>query len=84
MKATGIVRRMDDLGRVVIPKAGRVHRFVLCTTIANFYNFPKEVNSCLDYYNSRHIKAKRKGLPPVLYGQQALSAAQTIFSFNIV
>ena len=28
----------------------------------------------LDYYDNRRIKAKRKGLPPALYRQQALSA----------
>jgi DNA-binding MarR family transcriptional regulator len=29
----------------------------------------------LDYYNNRRIKAKRKGLPPAIHRQQALSAA---------
>ena len=29
----------------------------------------------LDYYNNRRIKAKRKGLPPAIHGQQAHLAA---------
>lgn len=29
----------------------------------------------LDYCNNRKIKAKRKGLPPAIHRQQALSAA---------
>ncbi|WP_157723502.1 IS3 family transposase [Anaerotignum neopropionicum] len=29
----------------------------------------------MDYYNNRRSKAKRKGLPPALHRQQALSAA---------
>ena len=41
MKATGIVRRIDDLGRVVIPKEiGRTMRIregePLCTTFTSF------------------------------------------------
>ncbi|WP_430472440.1 IS3 family transposase [Yeguia hominis] len=29
----------------------------------------------MDYYNKRRIKAKRKGLPPAIHRQQALSVA---------
>jgi len=36
---------------------------------------PKELIDYLNYYNNRRIKANRKGLPPALHRQQALSAA---------
>ena len=35
-------------------------------------HFNLELISYLDYYNNYHIKAKLKGLPPALHGQQAL------------
>lgn len=38
-------------------------------------HFKKELADYLDYYNHRRIKAKLKGLPPVLHRQQALAAA---------
>ena len=80
MKATGIVRRMDDLGRVVISKAGRVHRFVLCTTIANFYNFPKELNSCLDYSSRQSERACR----PFFTDNKPFRLLKQFFPLNIV
>ena len=38
-------------------------------------HFKQELIAYLDYYNNRRIKAKLKGLPPVIHRQQALSAA---------
>ena len=38
-------------------------------------HFKRELVEYLDYYNNRRIKAKRKGLPPAIHRQQALSAA---------
>ena len=38
-------------------------------------HFKQELIEYLDYYNNRRIKAKRKGLPPAIHRQQALSAA---------
>ena len=38
-------------------------------------HFEQELIEYLDYYNNRRIKAKRKGLPPAIYRQQALSVA---------
>ena len=38
-------------------------------------HFKRELVDYLDYYNSRRIKAKLKGLPPAFHRQQALSAA---------
>ena len=38
-------------------------------------HFKQELVEYLDYYNNRRIKAKLKGLPPVLHRQQALSVA---------
>ena len=38
-------------------------------------HFKLELIEYLDYYNNRRIKAKRKGLPPALHRQQALSVA---------
>ena len=37
--------------------------------------FKQELIEYLDYYNDRRIKAKRKGLPPAIHRQQALSVA---------
>ena len=38
-------------------------------------HFKQELIEYLDYYNNHGIKAKRKGLPPAIHRQQALSAA---------
>ena len=38
-------------------------------------HFKQELIAYLDYYNNHRIKAKLKGLPPVLHRQQALSVA---------
>ena len=39
-------------------------------------HFKQELIEYMDYYNNHHrIKAKRKGLPPAIHSQQALSAA---------
>ena len=38
-------------------------------------HFKQELLDYLDYYNNRRIKSKRKGLPPAIHRQQALSAA---------
>ena len=38
-------------------------------------HFKQELIEHLDSYNNRRIKAKRKGLPPVIHRQQALSDA---------
>jgi len=38
-------------------------------------HFEQELIDYLDYYNNRRIKAKLKGLPPVLHRQQALMIA---------
>ena len=38
-------------------------------------HFKQEAADYLDYYNNRRIKTKRKGLPPALHRQQALSGA---------
>ena len=38
-------------------------------------HFKRELIDYLDYYNNRRIKAKLKGLPPVIHRQQALSAS---------
>ncbi|WP_366448931.1 IS3 family transposase [uncultured Pseudoflavonifractor sp.] len=35
----------------------------------------QELVDYLDYYNNRRIRMKRKGLPPALHRQQALSVA---------
>ena len=50
MKATGIVRRVDDLGRIVIPKEIRRTLRVRegdpsCTTLTSFDLFCRGVNS---------------------------------------
>ena len=36
-------------------------------------HFKQELIEYLDYYNNRRIKAKSKGLQPVIHRQQALS-----------
>ena len=37
-------------------------------------HFKQELIEYMDYYNNHRIKAKRKGLPPAIHRQQALSA----------
>lgn len=41
----------------------------------SFDHFTAELTEYLDYYNNRRIKAKLKGLPPILHRQQALNAS---------
>ncbi len=43
--------------------------------IRNGSRIKQELIEYLDYYNNHRIKAKRKGLPPAIHRQQALSAA---------
>ena len=55
MKATGIVRRIDDLGRVVIPKEiRRVLRIrdgdPLLTTLTSFDRFCLAIHSVVERY----------------------------------
>ena len=38
-------------------------------------HFKQKLIDYLDYYNNRRIKAKRKGFPPAIHRQQALSVA---------
>ena len=38
-------------------------------------HFKQKLVEYLEYYNNRRIKAKLKGLPPVIHRQQALSDA---------
>ena len=38
-------------------------------------HFKSKLTEYLNYCNNRRAKAKRKGLPPALHGQQALSTA---------
>jgi bifunctional DNA-binding transcriptional regulator/antitoxin component of YhaV-PrlF toxin-antitoxin module len=56
MKATGIVRRIDDLGRVVIPKEIRRtmrirERAPLLTTLTLFDRFCWAIHSIVERYN---------------------------------
>ena len=58
MKATGIVRRIDDLGRVVIPKEiRRVLRIrdgdPLLTTLTPFDKFCFAIHSMVERYKAR-------------------------------
>ena len=48
---------------------------LVCRVRMKKYRFKQELIEYLDYYNNRRIKAKRKGLPPAIHRQQALSAA---------
>ena len=57
MKATGIVRRIDDLGRVVIPKEIRRTLRIregdpLQTTLTQFDKFCFGVHSVVNRYNN--------------------------------
>ena len=47
---------------------------LVCRVRMKKYRFKQELIEYLDYYN-RRINAKRKGLPPAIHRQQALSAA---------
>ena len=58
MKATGIVRRLDDLGRVVIPK--EIHRTLrlnegapLLTTLTDFDRFCFAIHSVVERMKAR-------------------------------
>lgn len=55
MKATGVVRRIDDLGRVVIPKEIRkVHRIKEGEPLLTTLNIINKTTNCLEtlaYYN---------------------------------
>ena len=56
MKATGIVRRIDDLGRVVIPKEIRRTMRIregapLLTTLTDFDWFCIAIHSVVERYN---------------------------------
>ena len=58
MKATGIVRRIDDLGRVVIPKEIRRTMRIregdpLLTTLTLFGKFCWAIHSVVERYNER-------------------------------
>ena len=60
MKATGIVRRIEDLGRVVIPKKiGRTMRIregdPLLTTLTPFDKFCIAIHSVVERYNNLNI-----------------------------
>ena len=48
---------------------------LVCRVRMKKYRFKQELIEYLDSYNNRRIKAKRKGLPPAIHRQQALSAA---------
>ena len=58
MKATGIVRRIDDLGRVVIPKEIRRTMRIReggpsLTTLTPFDKFCMAIHSVVERYNER-------------------------------
>ena len=58
MKATGIVHRVDDLGRIVIPKEIRRTLKIregdpLLTTLTPFDKFCIAIHSVLERYNKR-------------------------------
>ena len=58
MKATGIVRRIDDLGRVVIPKEIRRTMRIregepLLTTLTPIDRFCVAIHSVVERYNER-------------------------------
>ena len=64
MKATGIVRRIDDLGRVVIPKEIRRTLRIregdpLLTTLTVEEKFIYGLRSFCARYNNRYIHRKR-------------------------
>ena len=53
----------------------RLHRIFGGLEFDSMEHFKQELIAYLDYYNNHRIKAKLKGLPPVLHRQQALSVA---------
>ena len=58
MKATGIVRRVDDLGRIVIPKEIRRTLRIRegdpsCATLTPFDNFCWAIHSVVERYKAR-------------------------------
>ena len=58
MKATGIVRRIDDLGRVVIPKEIRRTMRIregdpLLTTLTPFDKFYQAIHSVIERYKTK-------------------------------
>ena len=60
MKATGIVRRIDDLGRVVIPKEIRRTMRIregdpLQTTLTLFDKFNWAIHSVVNRYNKQRV-----------------------------
>ena len=60
MKATGIVRRIDDLGRVVIPKEIRRTMRIregdpLLTTLTPFDKFCWAIHNVVERYNEQRI-----------------------------
>ena len=60
MKATGIVRRIDDLGRVVIPKEIRRTMRIregdpLLTTLTPFDRFCFAIHSVVNRYNKQGV-----------------------------
>ena len=65
MKATGIVRRVDDLGRIVIPKEIRRTLRIregdpLCTTLTSFDLFLRGI---MTFTERVHGKAKEQYIP---------------------
>ena len=58
--------------RLILLECDDVLRFFI--TDSSEY-FKQELVEYLDYYNSRRIKAKLKGLSPAIHRQQALSVA---------
>ena len=65
MKATGIVRRIDDLGRVVIPKEIRHTMRIregdsLLTTLTPFDKFCLAIHSLVNRYKIGAVKKQSK------------------------
>ena len=63
MKATGIVRRIDDLGRVVIPKEIRRTMRIregdpLLTTLTPFDKFYWGIHSVIERYNRQQKRSR--------------------------
>ena len=70
-------RKGNCLGNAVIENFfGLLKRGLLSLQkFESMVQFRSESIGSLSYYNHRRSKAKRKGLPPVIYRQQALPAA---------
>lgn len=61
MKATGILRRIDDLGRVVIPKEIRKHFGIRDGDTLELYTTDKGI--CLvPYYLDKNLRDRLKGI----------------------